>query len=562
LRSLESSDGDQNPIEEQLAWLERVLGDRPEGERAAVVSETPSYSFGPGAGSDTLSDSSAFEQLMLEEHVSVVVSGREGWNAIYYTFAAGVHCPQPGAPEPDPMRPPSSPADCASGAQQAQDATSQAQQQLASVLVGTGAPAAPSGSLAGYPTVIAASAGGKFGPDGSATGSASDGYWHGYSLVRLMPNGQVVVEQRPVFDWIGMSAISHTLAAGQHLQLHGFGREPAGTDEAVQYDEIGSPAITHRYDLVAADPAHPWLPLASSGGGYVPLDPAVATVDPQSGFIQTGSGSHPRVYAIAILSVGSQAASWPMVFEPSRSFVSRRPILPQLPPVAPPVPLPAAHLAAAAPAPPAPASSAPPSPPEVGTPSLPQLPSLSPPPPVAAVSPPAPPPPPPPPPPPSQPTPLPLALQAKLSPVGINATVVPPSPPPVNPAPPSGSAARKEAKQRQAATAKSEEGMSEAQEQGGDLAEGRPGAPGASAMTRRPMEMTRRDRVRPGVSLTVPASGTQRSAWPIDLLYGGGIVLAALILALGFTTVRPMPHRREPRLPAPAWARGSRRGRL
>jgi hypothetical protein len=47
----------------------------------------------------------------------------------------------------------------------------------------------------------------------------------------------------------------------------------------------------------------------------------------------------------------------------------------------------------------------------------------------------------------------------------------------------------------------------------------------------------------------------QPSAWSRDLLYGGGLAGAALILALGFTLVRPGPRRREPPVPAPAWAR-------
>jgi hypothetical protein len=578
LRSLAAADPLQNPVQGkggQLGWLESVLcirgsaGEsaavpctRPASEHAVVLSETPSYSFGPGSGSDTLTDSALFEQLMLQEHVSAVISGRLGWNGVYYTFAASVHCPQPGQAQPDPRRPPASASDCAAGAAQAQSSISTTENQLASTLVGTGAPAPPGTVLSSYPTVVAASAGGKFGPADQPTGgSASDGYWHGYSLIRLEPDGAVIVEQRPVFDWIGIEAITHALQPGQHVQLHGYGREPVGADTPIQYDDISSPAITHRYDLVEADPAEPWLPKVDSAGHYVALDSTVATIDQQSGFVKTGSGSHARVYAIAILSVGQHAATWPLVFEPSRSYSSPTPVLPQLPPLAPPLQLPAAHLAAAAPAPPPPPSSAPPTPPEVGTPSLPQLPSLTPPPPVAAVSPPVPPAPPAPPPPPSQPTPLPLALQAKLSPVGINATVVPPSPPPVNPAPPSGSAARKEAKQRQAATAKSEEGgaSDQAADAAGDLTNTPPGAHGEK-------HMTRLAQVRPGVSITVPAerpqpsawvptTRPQPSAWVRDLAYGGGLGIAALVLALGFTAVRPTPRRREPPVPAPARAR-------
>jgi hypothetical protein len=570
LKTLSTAAGEENPVESQLTWLTDVLSKRPGRERAVVVSETPPYTYGPGSGADTLLDSQAFETLMGRYGVSAVVSGRLGWNGLYYTstLAPGLHCPQPGGSYPDPSAvcSPTSP-----GGQAQQQATGRAGEVLAGLagtLSGAGAPAAPppNTALGAYPTVISASAGGKFGPsDQSSTGSADQGYWHGYSILRLEPDGSVTVEQRPVFDWIGINAIAHTLEPGQHVQLHGYGREPVGTDAPIQYDDINSPAITHRYDLVQADPAVPWLPKVDSASPapnhYVPIDPSVATVDRQTGFVQTGSGSHPRVYAIAILSVGDKATSWPIAFEPRRNFAQRASVLPQLPPVVPPVQTPPIHVAAAAPTPPPPPSSAPPTPPEVGTPSLPQLPSLSPPPPIAALpGPSAPPPPAPPPPPPAQPQPLPLALQAKLSPVGINATVVPPSPPPVNPAPPSGSAARKEAKQRQAATAKSEEGATEPQDSGVDLAD-KPRGVDAAQMTRVEHPMTRRERLRPAISITLAAHRSQPSAWSRDLLYGGALGGAAFVLALSFATARPTPRRREPRLPAPAGVRRVSSGR-
>ena len=52
---------------------------------------------------------------------------------------------------------------------------------------------------------MAASAGGKFGPDGNGSGDASQGFWRGYTRVRVFPDHKhlPVVEQRPVFDWIG-----------------------------------------------------------------------------------------------------------------------------------------------------------------------------------------------------------------------------------------------------------------------------------------------------------------------------------------------------------------------
>jgi hypothetical protein len=149
----------------------------------------------------------------------------------------------------------------------------------------------------------------------------------------------------------------------------------------------------------------------------------------------------------------------------------------------------------------------------------------------------------------------------QLHDIGITPSPIPPSAPVVNPAPPSGSAARKEAKQRQAATAKSEEGVSEAQEQGGDIIMGRDSPPGA-AMTRHDHPSVRRSGgARPAPSITPLRAAAQPSAWPRDLLYGGGIGLAAAVLALGFTILRPRPRRRPPPAPAPVWARARQRRR-
>src|SRR5207249_4710681 len=138
----------------------------------------------------------------------------------------------------------------------------------------------------------------------------------------------------------------HVLQAGQHMTLHGLGREPIGASsgergnvarEVTQYDAIDSPAITHRYDLVEANPAAPYLPKVVEGNGnpngYVPLDPSVAQDDPETGEIVTGRGNHGRLYALAVLSVGDKAASFPLVFEPRRSYVPPRPNVIVAPPL-------------------------------------------------------------------------------------------------------------------------------------------------------------------------------------------------------------------------------------
>src|SRR5205085_12670785 len=117
-----------------------------------------------------------------------------------------------------------------------------AAQPLSDTLQGLGAPPPPvvptNAGGAAIPFVVAASAGGPFGPDGKGGGSAADGYWRGYSLVRLLLKVRTVVEQRPAFDWIGMTAQLHALRPGQHETLRGYGREVMGTDQAPRYDDI------------------------------------------------------------------------------------------------------------------------------------------------------------------------------------------------------------------------------------------------------------------------------------------------------------------------------------
>ena len=71
--------------------------------------------------------------------------------------------------------------------------------------------------------------------------------------------------------------------------------------------------------------------------------------------------------------------------------------------------------------------------------------------------------------------------------------------------------------------------------------------------------MTRRDqRKAQPASITALPRRDQPSAWSRGALYGGGLTLAGLTLALGWMTLRPTPRRREPRLPAPAYNRHRR----
>ena len=82
------------------------------------------------------------------------------------------------------------------------------------------------------PFIVASGAGGKFDQNAEAT-PASNGFWHGYSLIHLDPaSGKVTVEQRPILDWVSLTATTHVLRPGQTLTLDGVGREAFGIDQA------------------------------------------------------------------------------------------------------------------------------------------------------------------------------------------------------------------------------------------------------------------------------------------------------------------------------------------
>ncbi|MDX6663181.1 MAG: hypothetical protein QOG09_1283 [Solirubrobacterales bacterium] len=570
-RSLAASDPLQQPHEAagQLSWLTNVLSSRPAGAQAVVLTNTPPYSYGPGNPADVnLSEESSLESVLMQNHVSALISGRLGWNGLAYargqSGAAVDHAPAPGGSYP------------ASAPQ----------------------PLSAGGDI--LPELIAASSGGKFGPAGNpggeASGSASNGYWHGYTVVHLDPSGdpaKTAVEQRPIFDWIGLGAKAHVVRPNQHLTLKGEGREAVGIDSALRYDAIDSPAITHCYDLVLADPEKPWLPLEArdasekqlaasqlggcsqrflgsarndSGGGnataandsgdggavadgksnpcdpYVCLDRNVATIDGQTGEVDAGDGNRPRAFAIALLSVADKAVVYPLVFEPRPSFSPEPPSAINSPPPPPPLP-PGATPPGAVP------------PPNIPTPPVPPAPPLGAG--LQATAPPAV------PLPPNNTTPT---LNLFTSPTSISVapslSLFPPAPPVINVAPPTPARPRQEAKKAavQSSGSENDSPSSETQQLGGDLAQG-PASPDQSMTRHDPNSATRRDRIKPGGSFTPMLHHSPPSAWARDLQWGGGLTLMALVLAFGWITVRPTPRRRQPELPAPAYARNRYRRR-
>src|SRR5205807_1095635 len=137
----------------QQAWLGSVLCTTPTtpadncrapGEQALVVSNTPTYSYGPGTTTDTQTDATSFETLLFQDKVNAVVSGRLGWNGLYYATAPGLHCPQPGGDYPA-KAPDAQAAGCGSAAAVPTDPNAAAAA-LADALHGLGAPAPPAGT--------------------------------------------------------------------------------------------------------------------------------------------------------------------------------------------------------------------------------------------------------------------------------------------------------------------------------------------------------------------------------------------------------------------------------
>jgi hypothetical protein len=115
----------------------------------------------------------------------------------------------------------------------------------------------------------------------------------------------------------------------------------------------------------------------------------------------------------------------------------------------------------------------------------------------------------------------------------------------VNPAPPAGGAARKEAKQRQAAAAKSEEGQSAGAAENDAQAPLNPVSDPSHGSSRLGGDQHAFTRIE-------HASGP--SAAGRAALYTGGLTLAALLLAVSWGAGRPTPRRRRHDLPAPARA--------
>jgi hypothetical protein len=515
------SDPLQNPIESktQMDWLERMLC--PVGQRtklmgtsctrepstqAIVVTNTPSYNYGQSQGQVMGAEGSLFEKTLLDNRANLVVSGRIGWNGLYYALSNGLHDPQPGG-----SYPPSPPA-----------------------------------PLAGQPDpvpFVVASGAGRFAEDANDQSSAPAGYWHGYTVVRLDPSGdyrKTIVEQRPLLDFLAIAAERHVLRPGQKLALRGVGREPiasavntAKTVE-VRFDEISNAAITHRYDLVYADPEKPWVAKQDEQKDkcdpYDCLPGDVGSIDDQSGAVQAGGGQQDRTYALAILSVGEKVATFPLVFEPRPSF--------RAPPPPAAIPLPPASAPPPAPAPPAP--NPPFSPPTLATPPpLPPLPAQTP---LAPPAPPAP--------PGGGPAQLDLFTSPPVLTVAPSVSLFPPSAPVINVAPPT--PARPVEKAKKVAVQKSGSGIGDDRKRGaeasGDSLANAPMPPPGSAYTRSDPN-----------AFTAVAHRDQASAWARDLQWGGGLVLMGLVLALGWVTVKPTPRQRTPEVPAPSYARARRR---
>jgi hypothetical protein len=549
---------------------------REPGQRAIVVSNVPTYSYGPGALTHTALDATTFEALMLRHDVDLVISGALGYNGLYYTLAPGIHEPCPDGEYP--RRPPQGSTPECTGATLSGPASSEALPEPATLISDQ--------NLSGaYPTLIAAGAGGKFGPDGLQASDGGAGQWHGYSVARFLSGGELAIEQRPILDWIGLDAANHAVRARARLTLHGYGRSPistpvkGGAGRAFHY-ELTTPSITHRYDLLLADPERPWLPCAGddaacealarnlstptfeaspgtegadpgveSCGPYVCLPSRIGTVDDQSGQVTAGDGKYPETLAVATLSVGDRVATYPLVFKRSPSFVAKAAAR-----------LPATPTTSGVRTPPPPPGPPPPEVPTIPKVEVPQIPAPPPIPSLTAAQPPelTPPTPPAPPPPSQQPAPLDLSVAPPGVSISTPTALIQPPTPPVNPAPPGG--ARREARQRQAAAQKGGADSGAEQSDGGDLADGPP-EPKGTAMTRLDHSFTASRRGRPEPSFTAYRPSANDSPLGPAALYTGALTLLAFALATGWRHGRPTPRRHQPEIPVPAWSRTGHRRR-
>jgi hypothetical protein len=556
LGSLAASDPFQHPADPrgQRAWLDRVLATRPPGLPAVVVATSPTYTYRPTTAAETATDGAALEAQALAHRVSAVVSGRVGWNALYYALAPGLHCPGPGGSYPD--RPPADVGACRAARTPAP--STDPVEDLARTLQGVEAPAAPGAATEGdgsrapsaaVPFAISSGAGGNLAePSG-------EGYWHGYSIVRVDRSGdpaRTIVEQRPIFDWLVLTAPERTLRAHRTMTLRGVGRQPPSADAPPRFHRISGPSITHRYDLLLADPQRPWLPLRGPEGRYVALADrhpgcSVACVDSSTGTVRTGGGASTRVYAVATLSVGDLVATYPLVLEPGR---------PMSPAGGPPArsqpgaaPSSSGRLAGGPAAPPTasadfasrlpPGAGAPPAPP-------PHAGAREPKPPSRAAS-------------PTVPTsvapPTPTAWRTPAGDalhVTPRAVPRPPSAPAAQPAPPAVTVRgrERELESPQPGSASDPDGPSvEPRPAFGriDLANAPPMPDGAAA--------TRRAHDSPRAWFSVRARSDQPSAWATGALHGGGIILAAVVLGSAWAGIR-----RGRRDYALEWQAGSTRG--
>ena len=564
--SLSSED---NPKEAttQLQWLDKALKRDPDVP-AVVMTNRPTYTYGPGQDK-VATDATAIEQKLLDNNATLLVTGAISNNQKYWvTRAAGLHEPAQGSAYPTTV-----PDGARLTAINASGAGGNLTEENADRGGWLGYSIAHVGKVgAGGDNVSSILGGVPPAPDQvpedernqlnaareCAIAGTPEKTASGEKCEAEEASRDVFVENRPILDGLYITGASHVLRAGQRMTAKGFGIGPANFDQAPRHMAISTPAITHRYDLVMADPKNPSRPALDENGEYKSFSSDVATIDRQSGVITTKRpGPSERQWGLVLLSVGSQATTYTVAFDPRRSFVAR----------------PAAKISRAPfraivgnfqpqRLPPPPNTQPPPNPTvgNIETPTLPRLPGL---PPLnaAPVNPPAP---PSPPPPPGSPAQVPLNLAIK--PVGLNVppptSVVPPPAPPIQPAPPGG--ARREARQRQAATAKSEQGSGE----GGAEQSGDSGGDGANSYTRaepngagarrhpgvQRNDATRRDSERATPSFVTVGHEEPVSAWSRTLMYGGGITLMALMLALGWNTGRPRPGRRPPE-PAPAWAR-------
>ena len=111
----------------------------------------------------------------------------------------------------------------------------------------------------GVPYYIDGGAGGEVYVGSGEQVGVDSGYWHGYRLVRVMPDGQIVTDQVPVFVPGGITVKAPgSVARGSVAELSATGRQPTQAGPAVDSLAIRDPSRSAPNFVNLTSPARVW----------------------------------------------------------------------------------------------------------------------------------------------------------------------------------------------------------------------------------------------------------------------------------------------------------------